>query len=210
MRDRLGQALYVGKAGDLRTRVRSYFGPRRQPPRIEGALAALARIDAAPTGSELEAALCELELIRRWRPPGNVRDKRPDRSVYLRLALADHAPALAVRDAVRDDGAVYAGPFAVAPRRDRGGRGAARRLSACAPAGRACPPTRGAACAARRASCLAPCRGDAEALAYARSARSLAAWLAGEEAVLDAPLRARVARLIAPAALRGCAAGRRG
>ena len=94
MRDRLGQALYVGKAGDLRTRVRSYFGPRRQPPRIEGALAALERIETAPTGSELEAALCELELIRRWRPPGNVRDKRPDRAVYLRLALADHAPAL--------------------------------------------------------------------------------------------------------------------
>ncbi len=111
MRDRLGQALYVGKAGDLRTRVRSYFGSRRQPPRIEGALAALAAIDAAPTGSELEAAVAELDLIRRWRPPGNVRDARPDRAVYLRLALAEHAPALGLRTAVRDDGAVYAGPF---------------------------------------------------------------------------------------------------
>ena len=49
MRDRHGQALYVGKAGDLRTRVRSYFGARRQPPRIEGALAALAAIDTAPS-----------------------------------------------------------------------------------------------------------------------------------------------------------------
>ncbi len=138
MRDRLGQALYVGKAGDLRTRVRSYFGSRRQPPRVEGALAALARIDAAPTGSELEAALFELDLIRRWRPPGNVRDARPQKSVYLRLALADHAPALAVRDEVRDDGAVYAGPFTSRRARDRGGRGAARRLRAAhLPAARA-------------------------------------------------------------------------
>ncbi|MDX6561544.1 MAG: polymerase subunit epsilon, partial [Gaiellales bacterium] len=111
MRDRLGQALYVGKAGDLRTRVRSYFGARRQPPRIEGALAALEAIEVAPTGSELEAALAELDLIRRWRPPANVRDARPDKSVYLRLALADHAPALGLRTAVRDDGALYAGPF---------------------------------------------------------------------------------------------------
>src|SRR5580765_2514269 len=111
MRDRNGQALYVGKAGDLRTRVRSYFGPRRQPPRVEGALAALARIEAAPTGSELEAALFELDLIRRWRPAANVRDARPDKSVYLRLALAEHAPALGLRAAVRDAGALYAGPF---------------------------------------------------------------------------------------------------
>jgi DNA polymerase-3 subunit epsilon len=195
MRDRLGQALYVGKAGDLRTRVRSYFGPRRQPPRIEGALAALARIDAAPTGSELEAALCELELIRRWRPPGNVRDKRPDRSVYLRLALADHAPAVAVRDAVRDDGAVYAGPFA--SRRVATEAAEALRdgylLRTCRPR---VPADEGSCLRGVAGKCLAPCRGEAEALAYIRSARSLAAWLAGEEAVLDAPLRARVAHLI--------------
>ena len=44
--------------------------------------------------------------------------------------------------------------------------------------------------------CLAHCRGGDDALAYVRSARALAAWLAGEEAVLDAPLRARVARLV--------------
>ena len=196
MRDRLDQALYVGKAGDLRTRVRSYFGSRRQPPRIEGALAALQRIDTAPTGSELEAALHELELIRRWRPPGNVRDKRPDRAVYLRLALADHAPALAVREVVRADGAVYAGPFpsrrrateAVEALRDGYG------LRTCRPR---VPVDDGRCLRGAAGRCLAPCRGGDEALAYARSARALAAWLAGEEAVLDAPLRARVARLIA-------------
>ena len=186
-----GQALYVGKAGDLRTRVRSYFGPRRQPPRIEGALAALARIDSAPTGSELEAALCELELIRRWRPPGNVRDARPDKAVYLRLGLAEHAPALGVREAVRDDGAVYAGPF---PSRRRATEAAealrdAYGLRTCRPR---VPVDDGRCLRGAAGRCLAPCRGGDDALAYARSARALAAWLAGEEAVVDAPLaRAR-------------------
>ena len=195
MRDRLGQALYVGKAGDLRTRVRSYFGSRRQPPRVEGALAALARIDAAPTGSELEAALFELDLIRRWRPPGNVRDARPQKSVYLRLALADHAPALAVRDEVRADGAVYAGPFTSrriateAAEALRDGYG----LRTCRPR---VPVDDGRCLRGAAGRCLAPCRGGDEALAYASSARALAAWLAGDEAVLDAPLRERVARLI--------------
>jgi DNA polymerase III subunit epsilon len=195
MRDRLGQALYVGKAGDLRTRVRSYFGPRRQPPRVEGALAALAKIDTAPTGSELEAALCELDLIRTWRPPGNVRDKRPDRSVYLRLALADHAASLAVREVVRNDGAVYAGPFA--SRRLATEAAEALRdtylLRTCRPR---VPVDDGRCLRGAAGRCLAPCRGDDEALAYVRSARSLAAWLAGDQAVLDAPLRERVARLI--------------
>jgi DNA polymerase-3 subunit epsilon len=196
MRDRLGQALYVGKAGDLRTRVRSYFGSRRQPPRVEGALAALARIEAAPTGSELEAALCELDLIRRWRPPGNVRDARPQRSVYLRLGLAEHAPALGVRDAVRSDGAVYAGPFpsrrlaTEAAEALRDGYG----LRTCRPR---VPVDDGRCLRGAAGRCLAPCRGGDDALAYARSARALVAWLAGEEAVLDAPLRERVARLIA-------------
>ena len=196
MRDHLGQALYVGKAGDLRTRVRSYFGARRQPPRIEGALAALARIDSAPTGSELEAALFELDLIRRWRPPGNVRDKRPDKAVYLRLGLADHAPAVGVREVVRDDGAVYAGPF---PSRRRAAEAAEAlrdgyRLRTCRPR---VPVDDGSCLRGIAGRCVAPCRGGEDALAYARSARALAAWLKGEEAVLDAPLRERVARLIA-------------
>ncbi len=196
MRDRLGQALYVGKAGDLRTRVRSYFGPRRQPPRVEGALAALARIDSAPTGSELEAALCELDLIRRWRPPGNVRDKRPDRAVYLRLGIAEHAPALGVREVVRDDGAVYAGPF---PSRRRASEAAealrdAYGLRTCRPR---VPVDDGRCLRGAAGRCLALCRGGDDALAYVRSVRALAAWLAGEQAVLDTPLRERVARLIA-------------
>ena len=195
MRDRNGQALYVGKAGDLRTRVRSYFGARRQPPRIEGALAALAAIEAAPTGSELEAALAELDLIRRWRPPGNVRDARPDKAVYLRLALAEHAPALGLRTAVRDDGALYAGPF-TSRRLATEAAEALRdgyRLRTCRPR---LPVDDGSCLRGAAGRCLAHCRGGEDALAYVRSARSLAAWLAGEEAVLDAPLRARVARLV--------------
>jgi DNA polymerase III subunit epsilon len=62
-RDAREQVLYVGKATDLRARVRSYFsGPAQRRP-VEHALAATERIEARPLGSELEAALVELELI---------------------------------------------------------------------------------------------------------------------------------------------------
>jgi DNA polymerase III subunit epsilon len=83
-RDRHDQVLYVGRARDLRARLRSYFRTERQRPAVEGALAALERIEWRVMGSELEAALEELRLIRELRPPGNARHVRPERYVYLR------------------------------------------------------------------------------------------------------------------------------
>src|SRR3954451_11546697 len=83
-RDRHDQVLYVGRARDLRARLRSYFRTDRQRPAVESALAALERIEWRVCGSELEAALEELRLIRDLRPPANARAARPDRYVYLR------------------------------------------------------------------------------------------------------------------------------
>ncbi|HEU5243963.1 MAG TPA: exonuclease domain-containing protein [Gaiellaceae bacterium] len=78
------QVLYVGRARDLRARLRSYFRSDRQRPAVEAAVAAAERIEWRVTGSELEAALEELRLIRRLRPPGNARVSRPERLVWLR------------------------------------------------------------------------------------------------------------------------------
>ena len=83
-RDVHDQVLYVGRARDLRARLRSYFRSERQRPAVEAALGALERIEWRVLGSELEAALEELRLIRELRPPANARSARPDRYVYLR------------------------------------------------------------------------------------------------------------------------------
>jgi DNA polymerase III epsilon subunit family exonuclease len=82
--DRNEQLLYVGRARDLRARLRSYFRSERQRPAVEAALAAVERIEWSVLGSELEAALEELRLIRELRPPANARVARPDRYVWLR------------------------------------------------------------------------------------------------------------------------------
>lgn len=82
--DRHGQPLYVGRARDLRARLRSYFTGTRQRPAVEAALSALERVTWERTGSELEAALLELTRLRELRPPANARGTRPDRHVYLR------------------------------------------------------------------------------------------------------------------------------
>ncbi len=83
-RDRNEQVLYVGRARDLRARLRSYFRTERQRPAVEAALGALERVEWRVLGSELEAALEELRLLRELRPPANARSTRPDRHVYLR------------------------------------------------------------------------------------------------------------------------------
>jgi len=83
-RDRHDQVLYVGRARDLRARLRSYFRSDRQRHSVEAALLALARIEWRVLGSELEAALEELRLIRELAPPANSRSRRTEHGVYLR------------------------------------------------------------------------------------------------------------------------------
>jgi DNA polymerase III epsilon subunit family exonuclease len=129
---RHGQVLYVGRARDLRSRLRSYFRSDRQRPAVEAALAATERIEWRVTGSELEAALEELRLIRQLRPPANAQVSRPDRHVWLRargdsvVASARPSPIgplrsrrraqLAARLLTPDD---LAGPEAALPRARR-------------------------------------------------------------------------------------------
>jgi DNA polymerase-3 subunit epsilon len=176
--------------------VRSYFGSRRQKPALEAALGALARVDSVPLGSELEAALVELELIRAWRPPANSRSTRPERGRYLRLGIADPLPMLALRDAPRDDGALYAGPLAsrrtaetaLEALRDSFG------LRTCRPKR---PDDEGTCLRGRVGRCIAPCRGADEAAEYAAAIGRLERYLEGRGEGGRAELRARLAHLVA-------------
>jgi DNA polymerase III epsilon subunit family exonuclease len=98
-RDAHDQVLYVVRARDLRARLRSYFRSERQRPAVEAALGALERVEWRVLGSELEAALEELRLIRELRPPANARSARPDRYLYLRrrgdsVVCSQHPTAL--------------------------------------------------------------------------------------------------------------------
>ncbi len=83
-RDRFDRVLYVGKARDLRARLRSYFQTGRQRASVEAALDAAERIEWRVLGSELAAALEEVRLIRELRPAANARKPQPERYVYLR------------------------------------------------------------------------------------------------------------------------------
>ncbi|MEP6757625.1 MAG: DEDD exonuclease domain-containing protein [Actinomycetota bacterium] len=110
-RDRADQILYVGKAKDVRARVKSYFyGDERK--KVQDLVAAVSRIEAVPTAGELEALVLEIRLIVEHLPRFNTRGKRWRRFAYLKLDPSEAWPRLKIARAMdTDDGATYLGPF---------------------------------------------------------------------------------------------------
>jgi DNA polymerase-3 subunit epsilon len=79
-----GEVLYVGKATDLRRRLRSYFGQDTRR-RTADLVAATARVEWTPTGTELEAAVLELRELQARRPRYNQRSTRRDTARWVTL-----------------------------------------------------------------------------------------------------------------------------
>ena len=103
------EVLYVGKATNLRARVRSYFSTdgRRKVRRL---LRETLRIEHRVCTSPLEAAVSEIRLIHRHQPRYNRQGTGAGRYVYLKLTLGEPFPRLAVARVLADDGGLYVGP----------------------------------------------------------------------------------------------------
>jgi len=110
MKDRAGRVLYVGKATNLRSRVRSYFGgdDRRKVPQL---LRETEAIDWIECPHELEAAVRELRLIQDLEPRFNRQGKRWRSTAYVKLTLTERFPRLTVVRTVKADANLYLGPF---------------------------------------------------------------------------------------------------
>jgi len=193
-RDRGGRTLYVGKATNLRTRVRSYFsGDERR--KVGQLLRETHRIDHVVCASPLEAAVLEVRLIHRFEPRFNRQAKTWRAYAYLKLT-AERFPRLSVVRTVRDDGATYLGPLpssraakrvaeaietAVPLRRCTVRPGAVARSGPCAPA------QLGVACC--------PCAGQISEAAYAAIVSKVVRGLTVEPRLLLAPLEQRMRSL---------------
>ena len=104
-----GQTLYVGKATDLRSRVRSYFygDPRRK---IRDLLRETDSIDVETYPTMLEAEIAEARAIAAETPPYNRAGKRRG-SWYLKVAAETKVPKISAARVPKDDGATYLGPL---------------------------------------------------------------------------------------------------
>jgi excinuclease ABC subunit C len=192
-RDARGDVLYVGKARDLRNRVRSYFqSARNLPAKTQALVERLADVEWITTGSEHEAYLLEESLIKSHRPKYNVLLRDDKHYPFLKLT-AHPFPRLVVARRREDDGALYFGPYPSA-----GAVRAAERLI------RRLFPLR--TCTDRKFEtvtrpcllyhikrCPAPCVGYVDAAAYGRIVDEVNAFLSGRRDEVRRELARRMA-----------------
>ena len=112
MKNRAGKVIYVGKAKNLSSRVRSYLQrPEHLDPKTAALMRAAAAIDYIAVDSEVEALVLECTLIKEHRPRYNIRLKDDKRYPYLKLTLRETFPRLLLVRTVENDGSEYFGPF---------------------------------------------------------------------------------------------------
>jgi DNA polymerase III subunit epsilon len=197
-RDGTGRAAYVGKATNLRQRVRSYFsGDERR--KVGTLLREAAAVDHLPCSSPLEAAVREVRLIHALEPRHN-RQLRRWRS-YVYLKLTDEAfPRLSI---TRSPAGRSTGPVLGPLPSTRVARSVIDALEAAVPLRRCTADprraTRAAPCAPAQLGVAAcPCAGPADPEAYGQAAVTPAlTGLGADPEVVLGPLRVRMARLAA-------------
>jgi excinuclease ABC subunit C len=112
MKDAQGTVIYVGKAVNLRSRVRSYFHASAQHTRkTKQMVKKIADIEWIVVASELEALILEMNLIKKYRPHYNVRLKDDKRYPYIKVHWADPFPKVTVTRRMTQDGSRYFGPY---------------------------------------------------------------------------------------------------
>src|SRR5512136_2065867 len=110
--DASGKIIYVGKAINLRNRVRSYFhASADHGPKTERLVSEIADLEWIITDSELEALLLESNLIKRHKPRFNIRLKDDKRYPYIKVEWQNAYPKVMTVRKMAQDGARYYGPF---------------------------------------------------------------------------------------------------
>jgi excinuclease ABC subunit C len=114
MRDNNGKVIYVGKAKDLRARVRAYFNRADERSQIEFLVRRIEDIDTLVTANDKEALILENNLIKQYKPRYNIRLK--DDKSYLSIKVTtQHAwPRILATRKIVKDGSRYFGPFSSA------------------------------------------------------------------------------------------------
>ena len=111
-KDRRGDIIYIGKAAVLSDRVRSYFQHAADlTPKNRVLYSQIAEMETIVTHSEFEALILESNLIKRHRPRFNVVLRDDKQYPYLRLPIHDDFPRLSIVRRVKQDKALYFGPY---------------------------------------------------------------------------------------------------
>ena len=190
MRGADGAVIYVGKAGSLRARLRSYVDPARQGPKTVLLMSQAVAVEWFETDTEVEALILEDSLIKQHRPRFNIRQRDDKTYPFLRLSVQEEFPALTVVRRPARDGARYFGPYITAGAM----RTTLRLLRRLFPL-RLCRRLRpGRPCLNfQMGRCHAPCAGKISPERYRELVRAVALFLQGRGSELAAELRSEMA-----------------
>jgi len=112
MKNAAGTIIYVGKAINLKNRVRSYFNSdASHDGKTRRLVRDITHLEWIVVGSELEALILEMNLIKRHRPKYNIRLKDDKRYPYIKVHLNEPFPHVTVTRLMSEDGARYFGPY---------------------------------------------------------------------------------------------------
>lgn len=111
-KDSKGEIIYIGKAANLRSRVRQYFQKSRfRDPKTDVLVAEIADVEWQELDTEADALFLEAELVRRYQPRFNIL-LRDDKSLqFVRIDYKNDYPTVSVIRRPLDDGAQYFGPY---------------------------------------------------------------------------------------------------
>ena len=111
-KDRAGKTIYIGKAKNLRSRVRTYFQEARPFDRKTDALVRqIADVEFIVTDNEVEALILEATLTKKHKPRYNVNLKDDKSYPHLKLTVNEPFPKVVITRRIQNDGALYFGPF---------------------------------------------------------------------------------------------------
>ena len=190
MKDVQGKIIYVGKAINLKNRVRSYFqSSRNHSPKVKSMVARIADLETVITASEIEALILECNLIKKHHPRYNI-SLRDDKSFpYIKVTVNEDFPRLFPTRRVQKDGARYFGPYT-----DSGAMHATIRLLRQLFPIRTCRsldvPRPCLQFHIKR--CLAPCAGLIDATAYGAMIKEVCLFLEGRSDTVVRSLRQRM------------------
>lgn len=111
-KDRLGSVIYVGKAVNLRNRVRQYFQNSSQhSPKVRAMVGNIAEFDYITCETEMEALILECNLIKKYMPKYNILLKDDKTYPYIEVTLSEEYPRVIRTRSVRRDENRYFGPY---------------------------------------------------------------------------------------------------
>lgn len=111
-KDKSGEIIYVGKAANLRNRVRHYFQKsRNRDPKTDALVAEIVDTDWTTLETELDALFVEAEMVRRYMPRYNILLRDDKSFTYVRIDLKSQHPTVTYTRRPLDDGAEYFGPY---------------------------------------------------------------------------------------------------